>query len=413
MRARSSLLALAIVGAMLPFNLAHAGAPYGLHVAYGADPRTSATIAWFTTTLTDPGSIVEYGPTDALGASISGTSQKVQGLSNLVHEALLTGLTPGAEVFYRVGGSTGFSPIHSFSTAPAGSDFRMTIFGDHGVKPQAASTVAQVAATKPNFQLIPGDISYAQPGDGSFPNLQKWEQWFQMMEPFASETPVMVAAGNHESEVVGGSGSFRTRFAMPGAELYYSFDVGRVHFLVLASDYTGLANERIAPAQLAFAQTDLAAASLRKARGELDFIVVTQHHPLYSTMYSNPPDSLLGRQINPTQVALLEPMLVRYDVDLLVAAHNHQFERSSRMIARQVTGDASDGAAPGYVQLATGGGGESLYAFDANGAPWSVARASRFHYTEVSAARGKLSVRVISTDENPGQILDQFTLNAG
>lgn len=409
---RAATAALALAAGALAGGIAHAGAPYGVHVAFGADARSTATVAWFTSGLTDPGSTIEYGTTAALGSTLQGTAQKVQGLNNLVHEVALSGLPAGAEIFYRVGGSSGFSPISSFTTDDGDASFRMTVFGDHGITAQSQRTMEHVLARDPDVHVIPGDISYAQPGDGSFADLSKWETWFRMMEPFATQVPVMAAPGNHETEAAGGTASYRTRFALPGAEEYYSFEVGRVHVLVLQSDVTGTARTGIQAQQQAFARADLAQADLRREMGELDFIVVVQHHPIYGTQASSLPDSHLGRKVNPFQVALLEPLLVQHGVDLVLVAHNHHFERSLRMIGQQPLGAPEDASAPGYVQLTTGGGGQSLYGFDAAGAPWSVARASRFHYTEIDAAPGELRIRVVSTDENPGEILDAFTLRA-
>jgi len=64
------------------------------------------------------------------------------------------------------------------------------------------------------------------------------------MEPLVSRVPMMVLGGNHDIETqAGGVGfaSYNARFAVPSKEsgsdnnLYYSFNAGGVHFVILAS----------------------------------------------------------------------------------------------------------------------------------------------------------------------------------
>jgi hypothetical protein len=64
------------------------------------------------------------------------------------------------------------------------------------------------------------------------------------MEPLLSRVPMMVLGGNHDIEPQAGDltfASYSTRFAVPSEEsgsnnsLYYSFNAGGVHFLMLAA----------------------------------------------------------------------------------------------------------------------------------------------------------------------------------
>lgn len=62
------------------------------------------------------------------------------------------------------------------------------------------------------------------------------------MEPLTSHVPMMVIEGNHEIEPQAGNATFasyKARFAVPAQEsnsstsLYYSFDAGGIHFIML------------------------------------------------------------------------------------------------------------------------------------------------------------------------------------
>ncbi|HEX9824116.1 MAG TPA: glycerophosphodiester phosphodiesterase family protein, partial [Actinomycetota bacterium] len=350
--------------------------PRGAHLSFTDDPETTATVTWFTDGLTDPGTTVEYGPATGEACSaadafhrIEGRATKAPGVDVLAHEATMTGLMPGAAVCYRVGGGGRWSEVRSFHPADQGP-FTFTVFGDHGTNPNSVRSTAAIAEEAPDLHLIAGDISYA---NGTQPI---WDLYFDQFQSLASEVPVMAALGNHEVESSFGTEAFRTRLAQPGAELYYGFDYANVHFAVV--DGGAALEEGILPAELAWLEQDLADAEARKASGEIDFIAVVQHFPLWSNHDTRGP-------CDPALVAVEEQILQRHGVDLLIVGHNHHFERSKPMVYGQPTTseprDYRD--ATGYIQVITGGGGQSLYSFVPPGsfATWSAAYARRFHYT--------------------------------
>lgn len=383
------------------------GAPRGVHVSFVADPRTTATVSWFTDSLVDPGSVVEFGATPALGRSAAGASHQAFGVAALVHEATLTGLDPGSTVHYRVGGASGWSETRAFRTAPDGASFRLVAIGDVGQRAQTSATLAAAAAASPDLVLLAGDLSYAEG------NHAAWDSWFDVMQPLAARATTLAAPGNHDSEGAFGTQAFESRLAQPGAELYYSFDYGRAHFLVLYSHLSGAATEgRVAP-MLRFMADDLEAAAARRDAGQLDFLVVVQHHPLVGSTKSGEVP-LHERQIHAPLLALQEATFQRHGVDLLLTAHNHNYERSKPMVAAQpTTQERRDYVDPvGYVQVVTGGGGQSLYDFvDPNDYKSFVARAvRRYHFTQIDFAPGEMRATAIATDDGAGDVLDTWTL---
>jgi len=109
------------------------------------------------------------------------------------------------------------------------------------------------------------------------------------------------ALGNHDNP----NERFYKFFNMNGAT-YYAFKKGNVHFFVLDSDYMD-------PKQLAWLETQLQNA------GRGDWKICYFHHPLYSS----------GRMHGPATDLrlLLEPLFVRYGVDVVFAGHEHIYER--------------------------------------------------------------------------------------
>lgn len=412
--------ALAVVAGLTGAPARAAGEPRGIHVAFGEDARAQATVTWFTDGDPDPGSALRYGTTpDALDVTVSGWSQVVPGEYDggtvRAHEVALSGLEPGSTLFYSVGGGAAWSETTSFRTAPADEEpFTFTAFGDHGVKASSVATTDAVRAADPAFHLIAGDLSYAYHGDGSFPVWEDWDTWFDQLEPLAQTVPVMPALGNHEMESIGGTASFRARFALPRDETTYSFDYANVHVLVYNSDRNAGAQEARLPDQLAFAAADLADAAARRDAGEIDFIVVVQHHPLYGFSATSIESQLIERHYNPYLIATEEALLQAYGVDVLVAAHNHYYGRSFPMRAGRPTSDAraTYTTDDDMIQVITGGGGQGLHSMlpQDQWPDWVAAGARRFHFVEFTVDGPTLTVTARATDGGAPAVLDAFTL---
>lgn len=402
-----------LLGALVPAARAADPAPLGIHVSLGADARTTATIAWHTAGLSDPGTVAEWGTTSSLGSSSVGTGAPApESVPVVLHEVVLRDLPADSEIFYRVGSGSGWSETRSFRTGPEASRFRFTVFGDHGTRSQSIRTTALVQATQPNFHLIAGDLSYAN----SRPEV--WNTWFEQTEALFATTPVMSAPGNHETETTqtgNGAATYLARFALPQRELFYGFDYGRVHFSIFHSTYD--ADPVAAAEALAFLEDDLRAAAARRDAGELDFLVVVQHHPLWA----NAEDAdlmrhYLERRTNPPLIAAEEQMLVRHGVDLLIAGHNHHYERTKPMAYGVSTDPRTTGYEDpnGYIQIITGGGGASLYDFrdPADFPEWSAAYARRFHFVQVDVDGDLMTATTFATDAPVGEVLDTWTLRA-
>lgn len=408
-RAAAPALVLAVIllsgaaGALAVVSTAPASsAPRGIHLSITDDARTAMTVAWFTNGSADPGSVVEFGDSSALGRSVHGASQPVPGVDARVHEATMTGLAPGQTVHYRVGGASGFSDVRTFRTDDGDATFRAVVWGDHGTSARASRTLQWAIDLQPDVVLIAGDISYAN-GDQPV-----WDEWFDLMEPLASRVAVMPVIGNHEEEgPEWGTRAFETRFALPGEELFYGFDYGTTRFTMHDSDTVSLAlHERLHESWL-FLADELAAAAARRDAGALHHLVVVQHHPLYG----NHPKP--ERQFD-NNIAWEEAHLHKNGVKLVVAAHNHHYERSKPMAYGVPTEEGMrDYAEPlGFLHVTTGGGGESLYDFrDPNDfGAWSAAHAKRYHLTLLEFSQERIEGRALDTVFVPGDVFDTWSL---
>jgi predicted phosphodiesterase len=107
--------------------------------------------------------------------------------------------------------------------------------------------------------------------------------------------------GNHDDT----NERFYKPFNMNG-ESYYTYKKGNVRFFVLNSNYMD-------PKQLAWLETQL------KDAGNGGWKICYFHHPLYSSGRFHGP-SLDLRQ-------LLEPLFIKYGVDVVFSGHDHVYER--------------------------------------------------------------------------------------
>ncbi|CAM4103506.1 purple acid phosphatase family protein [Kerstersia similis] len=386
--------------------------PRGLHVSWTDDLFTTRTMTWFTDGSRDPGSIVEYGPLESgmeechiLSAPFpfraSGLSHETYGVDALTHAATISSIDPERGIRYRVGSSGGgWSEVHTLPPFPR-EKFRFCHFGDQAVRDSSRRVMDSVRQQNPDFLLVAGDLSYAN-GDQPI-----WDRYFDMLEPYTARLPMMTCPGNHEAKDGRGQG-YRTRFSQPGEGTYFTWDVHRVHFLFSTggSLLRDLSTTKELMEELDFMEKDLADAYQRRQNGEIDFIVLVQHYPLWTNTEGRSP-------ANFSLVALEEKMLLRYEVDLVLAGHDHLYERSHPMMR----GKQAEG---GYIQVTQGGGGKSLYSLIDKPAAWAAVSRVCHGYTVLEVEGRTLRAQSYAVSDSTGalfeagadQLIDSFEIHA-
>jgi hypothetical protein len=249
-----------------------AAPPSGVHLAYGSDPTTEMAVTWqlnfpvsqpYLHLGTSPASLTEKIPAELKTLKTSFPGQSL--LQQYYFQARAASLQPDTTYYYAIGyeGNPG-SLLNSFKTAPPpGSDtpFTFTAFGDQAVNAHANAMSSAVAAQKPAFHLLAGDIAYADnDGRGFRPSVAEtttadaysplvWNSYLAQITPVASQIPWMVTMGNHDIEALyspDGYGGQVSRFAFPGngpeiCPAVYSFTYENVAFLALDVDRSAAA----------------------------------------------------------------------------------------------------------------------------------------------------------------------------
>ena len=370
-------------------------APFGRHLAFGADPRTEFTVSWQVP-------VAVKRPFIRIGARPWDLSRKIEAEVRSLYtpagvgasgdhtqyylHARLTHLRPGTTYYYGVG-HDGFDPaaphlagtLGTFTTAPARSEpFTFTAFGDEGVSYHGLANDSLLLGQNPAFHLHAGDIAYADPsGSGQTSDTgfdsRVWDQFLAQTESVAQQIPWMPAYGNHDMEAwysPSGYGGEAARWTLPdnGPDKknlpgVYSFVYGNT--AIISLDANDISFE--IPANLGISggtQTKWLQAQLEKYRADdaIDFIVVFFHHCAYCTSTAHASEGGVRQE--------WVPLFEKYTVDLVINGHNHQYERTDVIKAGAVSkklpiGGTAYPETDGVVYVTAGAAGRSLYAFSA------------------------------------------------
>ncbi len=372
--------------------------PTQLRLSWSDDPRTTMTVMWQTAAPTT-NSALEYGTTERLGQRIVARRVRYPYETGVLHEATLRGLKPNTRYFYRVVTTSPLhpftpSPLQSFRTAPdKEEDFTFVALGDHGTSEASRKNVERMVKDNPAFGLVLGDLSYA---NGKQPI---WDEWFRLIEPFTRLFPLMCALGNHENEgrhlndEANRYSAYLTRLAHPAPETWYRFDYAGARFVSFNSD------DYQNPEQLKwFEQT------LKEARGDetVRWLIVFQHHPLYS--------SNVRRLNNVGLINTVRKMLDDHKVDLVLAGHNHNYERTYplRDINPTTTEKSKYRRGEGVIFVTSGGGGKSLYDFVPEMPAFTAYREKVYHYLRVKVSATALTVEAVRAED--GTVMEKFEI---
>ena len=215
-----------------------------------------------------------------------------------------------------------------------------------------------------------------------------------------------------------------------GNSRYFSQDIGLVHFIAFDMNvYFNSYEARYRTAQLKWLENDLAAANEPSQRAKVPWVTLNVHHPFYcsSITYGNgkhfvqlgeQPDGFegcVGTGAATAEIVRkeLEPLMLKYGVDVFFAGHEHNYDVSYPVAFGQPTQkDYVNPKAP--VHIVTGAGGAP--ALDSFGPPgpytrlqksaWGYGRvvafnASTLQYTHVlNADQSVFDVMVIQQDKH-------------
>ncbi|KAK7490603.1 hypothetical protein BaRGS_00018206 [Batillaria attramentaria] len=258
-----------------------------------------------------------------------------------LHRVHLKQLKPGEMYGYRVVGKTGANSNMYAFTVPYDSKKKKVhtfmILADMGLASKSMKFLTYEAA-KGLYEAVfhVGDIAYNLDLDeGSI-----GDKYMNNMEKFAARIPYMTVPGDHEK--YHDFAHYRYRFSMPNTpwpmpaeKLWYSLDVGPVHFVTINTEVFYSQTDQ-KEEQIVWLQNDLL--ELRKRRDQHPWLIVLGHKPMYSSRSDFPggeeedcsseKDCIIRQE--------LEDIFYQEGVDLYISGHRHNYERTWPMYRGKV-----------------------------------------------------------------------------
>jgi predicted phosphohydrolase len=269
--------------------------------------------------------------------------------------------------------------------------FNFVAAGDWGCDKKAHETVTNMQNKSPEIVLTLGDLSY-QKGAGC---------WFQMMSPLINKTKMVF--GDHEYNFKNSTrlDEYFQRFNL--TKQYYSFNYGDVHFLAMSSEVPFDKDSK----QYNFVNEDLKSASENKS---INWIVSYIYEMLYtSPTFHKPTDTIRD---------LYHPIFDKYNVDLVLQAHSHNYQRTYPIkyndedAAKPVITDKNEteyNNPNGTIFAVVGTGGADLHNFTGQ-APFVVEQFQRFGFLDVNITSDGKIMKGTFYENRDGTDKDHFTI---
>ena len=287
--------------------------------------RNSIEISWYSSNPSSDAN-VSYGLTSSYGSLSKETIDPVAVVSNtsFVHKVLLEGLSTNTTYHFQISDGSMTSDDSTFVTAPTdGTPFSFLVYGDianNNDNPRTAFfTIAwneAEAMVLHNPQTIAIMLGDHQTGGTD----AEWQpQFFLPDRDVLKNTVLYNVFGNHEARV---AQTYDKYFDPPttggsDSELYYSFNYGNVHFIVL----DGNEPRGVGTPQYKWLVKDLSSADAQNA----DFRILATHQPglAYGGGHAETDDNGFMDAVQ----SLYKVPGITKNVDLILMGHNHVYER--------------------------------------------------------------------------------------
>ena len=225
--------------------------------------------------------------------------------------------------------------VYAYDNTDVGSklnEFNFAVAGDFGCGDEAKKTIEAMVSKKPEIVLALGDLAYKK----------KPDCWFNMISPLENISNFKISFGEHDvSRGIITYNQYLKHFNL--TKPYYSFDYKNVHFIAMATPKNTLIPYNDTSDQYQFIKRDLMEVNKNK---NINWIIVYSFRPFYSSNSTHPGlDELQD---------LYHPLFDKYHVDLILQAHNHNYQRTyplSYNITRQYTPIITDKNTESYNNI--------------------------------------------------------------
>ena len=252
--------------------------------------------------------------------------------------------------------------------------------GDIALTKNSLETLQSLNSIDPEIILFLGDLSYTT-----------YNEWIEFTN-FLEKEKTFITIGYDDLEY---QEEYLAYYDIEN--VFYSFDFENVHFVTISAEQSYSKGSE----QYNFLKSDLANTDLDE---NIDWIVFWLHKPIY---YSN-------SQNGHTDLIVLHKLLDQYDVDLVLQADFHAYERSKPITSDGIIMDHSKCSyidPKGQIFVTVGTGGHS-HANIKNKFDWSVIQNNNdFGFLNLKILEDKAIVGEFIA--NSGKIVDTFEIRKG
>lgn len=273
-------------------------------------------------------------------------------------------------------------------------DSHFAVAGDWACKPETIATINNIKSKNPDIIFALGDLSYENTGDC----------WLNEISSL-DKTKIRIVMGNHEEEP-GIPHSLVSQYekAFSIKKTFYSFNFQNVHFTIMDSNIPF----DIKSQQYSFVTNDLMTASQNES---IKWKVILFHHPIYTS----PTEFYKG---NDEMRKIYHPIFDHYEVDLVLQAHNHNYQRTYPLTYNYSTSDENPVITSlnkttydhpsGEVYVVVGTAGKALYNFLAR-AKYNVSEFIGHGFLDVALTSNgtRLDCNLYDNDD---KVLDHFSI---
>ncbi|ESO86581.1 hypothetical protein LOTGIDRAFT_167105 [Lottia gigantea] len=298
--------------------------PEKVHINYGNNIG-EMIIMW--TTPDDCSTIVRFDTSpwnfqyQASGSSLN-IEQINQSSAKYIHRVILQNLEGDKTYFYRpISNDVSTGPFY-FKTKPITKDW-IPKFLIH-------STINTDILSYINNQVLTGDITAlfsTHNYNYDNQNIKYNDEIVKMVEGITTKIPYLLSPSNQEklSDIFT---EYRHEFSMPGTDwpipmnkLWYSIDIGPIHFISYSTEVFFTSNKNYRQEQRDWLIADLKQANTK--RTERPWVIALGHRPMYCTNITNSDCSTTDSTVR----AGFEDIFYTYGVDIVLQSHEPLYER--------------------------------------------------------------------------------------
>ena len=178
--------------------------------------------------------------------------------------------------------------------------FNVAAVGDWGCNDNSKNTLKNISSKKPELIIALGDLSYQRTA----------ECWLEIISSVDNITSIV--RGDHDND-------FRTNQYMKHFNMsseFYSFNHFNIHFVIMSTELP----YELGSKQYEFVKSDL---ENTLTNSSVNWIIIAYHQPAYIS-----PNDCQGCSPRVTLREVYHSLFDGYNVDLVLQAHSHNYERS-------------------------------------------------------------------------------------